>query len=184
MTQTAELAYQADAADVIVAVDPNWDEFAQANASPQVVAAQVLGHPLWEFIVGTTSRALYAQMLSTVRGGKDVRFALRCDGPAYRRRLEMTITALADGNVEFRTRELSVEPRAYQALFDPQRPHDNRMLRACSWCNRVEVGGRWVEVEDAVQELDLFERAQLPTLTHGICQDCYERLTEPTPTLH
>lgn len=184
MQPTSELAYQIDAADVIVEVSPAWDEFARAAAAPLASAAQVLGRPLWEFIADTTSRQLYAQLLRAVRDGGVARFALRCDGPGCRRKLEMTITAVTADRVEFRTRELSVEPRPDQPLFDPASPHDGRMLRACSWCNRLDAGGRWLEVEDAVRELGYFTQPRLPTLTHGICPDCYARLSEPPPTLH
>jgi hypothetical protein len=37
----------------------------------------------------------------------------------------------------------------------------------------VKAGG-WVEVEEAVRELWLFERTQLPQITHGVCPDCQE----------
>jgi hypothetical protein len=44
----------------------------------------------------------------------------------------------------------------------------------CGWCKRVSVRNTWVEVEDAVLELRLFEREVLPDLTHGICPGCLE----------
>ena len=42
----------------------------------------------------------------------------------------------------------------------------------CGWCDRFEVDGEWVEVEEAAQRLELFDRAELPTISHGICPDC------------
>ena len=53
--------------------------------------------------------------------------------------------------------------------------------RLCFWyggrsfCKRVEAHDRWCEVEDAVTSLRLFDSFSLPTLTHGLCFDCYER---------
>jgi hypothetical protein len=40
------------------------------------------------------------------------------------------------------------------------------------WCDRFEVDGEWVEVEEAARRLELFNRSELPTLSHGICPDC------------
>ena len=48
----------------------------------------------------------------------------------------------------------------------------------CGWCSRVWAGGAWVEVEAAAGRLGLFERPLLPSMSHGICEDCYARVTE------
>ncbi len=46
----------------------------------------------------------------------------------------------------------------------------------CGWCDRFEVDGEWVEVEEAARRLELFNRPELPALSHGICPDCNELL--------
>jgi hypothetical protein len=46
----------------------------------------------------------------------------------------------------------------------------------CGWCDRFEVEGEWVEVEEAARRLELFDRPELPALNHGICPDCSEML--------
>jgi hypothetical protein len=35
---------------------------------------------------------------------------------------------------------------------------------------------RWVEVETAIAELDLFGQVPLPRISHGICPSCSENL--------
>ena len=33
----------------------------------------------------------------------------------------------------------------------------------------------WAEVESAIIKLKLFEKEQMPKLTHGLCQSCYDK---------
>ena len=49
-------------------------------------------------------------------------------------------------------------------------------LRACGWCNRVDVDGAWTEVEDATARLGLFERPEVPAVAHGVCGECERRM--------
>jgi hypothetical protein len=50
------------------------------------------------------------------------------------------------------------------------------MLTMCGWCDRFLVDGEWVEVEEAVARLGLFELPKLPSIDHGVCPDCTEML--------
>lgn len=63
-----------------------------------------------------------------------------------------------------------------QELFDSDVPRSEEMLRVCSWCNRVEQDGQWVE--DAVRESRIFERSRPPMMTHGICEICVQRMID------
>ncbi|MGF1677686.1 MAG: hypothetical protein ACFCUX_00665, partial [Candidatus Methylacidiphilales bacterium] len=105
---------------------------------------------------------------------------LRCDGPACRRLLEMIIRAAADGSVEFETKSLHVEDRAPVALLSRGAARSTELIRVCAWCNRIDSGsgsGEWVEIEDAVERLGLFELQEVPQLTHGICEACFDSMT-------
>jgi hypothetical protein len=88
----------------------------------------------------------------------------------------MEVSGGPGGGVEFRTQVLSEEGREPQPLLERGRPHSEEFVRVCSWCKKVDVGGRWAEVEEAVARLGLFDRPLLPQLTHGICEDCYARM--------
>ncbi len=47
------------------------------------------------------------------------------------------------------------------------------LLVMCSWCKAVKVGDdTWVEVEDAVDRLKLFDFRYLPQISHGVCPSC------------
>jgi hypothetical protein len=62
-------------------------------------------------------------------------------------------------------------------LFNTATPRsDEPLLRVCSWCKKVDTRWGWCEAEEAVVRLGLFEAQALPDITHGICQDCYERV--------
>jgi hypothetical protein len=61
-----------------------------------------------------------------------------------------------------------------------------RFVTVCAWCERVRVGGCWLEMDRAIAQLRTFEWPEPPGLTHGICDDCFEQLAkaraaEPAP---
>jgi hypothetical protein len=45
-------------------------------------------------------------------------------------------------------------------------------LRVCSWCRRIDYAGRWMPLEEFMQQ-----GFDTPT-THGICQECLRQQTE------
>jgi hypothetical protein len=92
--------------------------------------------------------------------------------------MELEVFPLVDGTVEFQSRSLAEESRQPQAILDPEQPRSEEFVRVCSWCKKVDVGGQWVEVEEAVSHLGLFDQALLPQLTHGICLDCHTQMIE------
>lgn len=171
-----EICYRLNDRDEIVSVNEAWDAFASANSAGHMTASHVVGRPLWGFITDHTTRLLYRDILARVRGGHPVRFVFRCDSPDCRRLLEMEASGGPDGLIKFRSRTLSVEERQPQALLEPDRPHSEALLRVCGWCKKVDVGGRWAEVEEGVSLLGLFEHSILPKVTHAICEACYERM--------
>lgn len=46
----------------------------------------------------------------------------------------------------------------------------------CSWCKLVEVESGWLEVEEAIDKLGLFDEPVLPRISHGCCSPCFERM--------
>jgi hypothetical protein len=171
-----EIRYRLNDQDEIVFVNEAWDAFASANSGEHLTATHVLGRRLWEFIADVTTRLLYRDILARVRGDRPVRFVFRCDSPDCRRLLETEISRGQDGLAEFRVWALSEDKRQPQPLLDPDRPRSEEILQVCGWCKKVDVCGRWVEVEEAVSLLGLFERPLLPNVTHGICEVCNSQL--------
>ncbi|MCH8537333.1 MAG: hypothetical protein LAT66_06115 [Alkalimonas sp.] len=181
MNDESIVRYGIDAEDNISFVDEGWSRFAQENDGAELMPPEILGQSLWDSITDPETCHIYQKIVSRVRQGKLARFTLRCDGPASRRLLEMKIRAASDGSVEFELRTIRVEDREPVALLSRKMPRSTELLRVCAWCNRMDVGygtNDWVEVEDATERLQLFELKRLPQLTHGICKDCLESMTD------
>ncbi|MBM3821916.1 MAG: hypothetical protein FJ404_03330 [Verrucomicrobia bacterium] len=171
-----DIVYRVNAADKICFTNKQYDEFAAANEGNAALTAAVLHRPIWDFISDPTTRHLYEKVIERVRDDRSIRFSFRCDSPACRRKLELTVVSVEDGGVEFRTRTISEETRATQALLQHRAGPSESLLRMCAWCNAIEVDGVWVEVEEAARRLRLFEHSYLPTLTHGMCEPCFMRI--------
>jgi hypothetical protein len=178
MPRSGEIVYRLDDRDEFCFVNGEYDSFARDNCGEAVASHAILRRPLWDFVTDPTTQQLYRDMLRRVRAGRPVRFRFRCDSPARRRLLEMDVRAGDGGGVEFRVRTVSEEDRPYQPLFDPHAGRSDERLRVCGWCKKVHVGDAWAEVEDAVARLHLFERAAMPEVTHGICEECFRAMTD------
>jgi hypothetical protein len=167
--------YRINPDDEILEVNEGWQHFALANDAAHLADEKVIGRLLWGFISDDATRHLYQQIVKRVRQGVHTTFTLRCDGPSCRRHLEMTIRADETGNVEFETTVLKSEDREAIPLLDPRVARSGEMLRVCAWCNRIDTGsGEWMEVEEAIRHLGLFELDAMPQLTHGVCDECFD----------
>lgn len=174
------IIYRVDAADRIVAVNDAWDVFAADNDGAAILAVDVLGRHLFDFIADSSTRQLYRQMLTRVRSGADLRYGYRCDSPSCRRSMQMQIRAAdALGGIEFQSSTLEAvtrEPVHVSQADGADAAERNELQRVCGWCNRLDVNGTWMEIEEALPRLQLLERPSAPTLTHGMCEDCVARM--------
>lgn len=167
--------YTIDRHDRIRSVGGGWDVFAVANDAPELVGSAVVDTSFWDHIVGDTTVQIYRQILSVARAGKSMRFDLRCDSPDRRRFLNMTITPVSESGVCFEITTIRVEERSAQDVFRKAGQCSECVVVACSWCKKIKTGeGLWYEVEDAVPILGLFELVEVPQLSHGMCEKCYE----------
>ncbi|MCG3180727.1 MAG: hypothetical protein BIFFINMI_03090 [Phycisphaerae bacterium] len=170
--------WRIDARDRIVATDDAFKRFAVENGTPDL-AADLVGQSLWEHLAGIEVRHLYELLLESLRaGGRAVTYDYRCDSPTLRRYLQLTAQARPNGDVDFRSTTLEIEPRDVQPLLDAHRSAAPGLIRMCSWCKRLATPSRWIEVERAVAELGLFEADPLPGITHAVCPDCERRFMD------
>jgi hypothetical protein len=166
--------YWLDGLDVMVRVNEGWTEFALENHAPQLLPERVLGHSLWEFLDDET-RSVYQLLFRRVRtAGKATALRMRCDAPELRRHMELVIAPEADEGLAIACETLATYPITYS----PDTPvRVGEFVRVCSWCNRVAVSDdEWVDVELAMPRLGLLEQYPVPNLTHGVCEECGERL--------
>ena len=175
-TLTDPVMFSIDRHDEIVEVNDAWTTFALANDAPELVHERVLQRSLWDFIADATTRQLYGDLLLRVRRGTPARFSFRCDSPTARRHLEMRLTPGPDDAVQFESVVLASEVRVQQPLWDRHVRRGEDLVRVCAWCKRVDLAGEWVEVEEAIGRLRIFERHDIPSLSHGICPDCFEAM--------
>ncbi len=169
-----DLRYEIDANNLIRRIDGPWDDFAASNDAEELYRGSVLGHRLFDFIQSEEVAELYSRLFDAIRRtGRSAAFQFRCDGPGVRRQLCMYLTRLKDGVIEIRTKTLTSDQREPLALMDRTAPRTDEMLRMCSYCNRIHLADRgWEEIENAINTLGLFERTALPSITHGICDEC------------
>lgn len=175
---TAALSYAIDGEDHLVKVDAGYYSFAAENGWDG--AGDSLGRSLWDFVAGDELRNLQRMLLRRLRDEvRQVELAFRCDGPHVRREMDIRIAAHRSGRtVLFSARTRSEQPREeFQPMLDPGAPRDGKdTLTMCGWCDRFEVEGEWVEIERAAARLELFNRPELPEISHGVCPRCTETL--------
>lgn len=177
-TTTGGCTYELDADLRIQSVDTAWSEFAVANGAPELVPPPgPVGQSVFDCIQDATTAHLYQRLFDGVlQAGRPVVLPFRCDSPVLRRFLEMEIRPRELSGLEVRTRVLRLEARAPVSLLDPAVRRSGAFLRMCGWCKAVEVAGSWLDVAEAVVALRLFDQDTLPSITHGICPACYERV--------
>jgi hypothetical protein len=169
--------YHIDEEDIIVSVSPNWESFARANAwASELTPNKVVGHPLWDFIQDPETRHLYRELFNRVRDGSSCRsIPFRCDSPRERRYLSLGISLQRNDHIEITSTILKIEPRDPVGLLEKDRQRSTDLLRICSMCKKIAATrNNWVEIEEGLTQLKLFEARMLPQLTHGICPDCYQ----------
>lgn len=165
--------HRIDGQDRIRFANEHWYAFARENGADGLHAGTVEGRSLWEFIDHAETRMIFEMLVQRVRGGGRITLSFRCDSPRQRRFMGLELAALPEQGVEFRSRILRVEDREWMGLFDAGTKRSGELLRVCSWCKKVDVRTHgWLEVEQAVRALRLFEAPLLPAITHGICESC------------
>jgi hypothetical protein len=174
---TQTLSYAIDEHDHLIRVDQGYYSFAEENGWEEATTS--LGRSLWDYVAGHEMVKLQRLLVRRIRDDVgDVELPFRCDGPEVRREMNIRIVARPGGRVVlFSARMRSEEARDLpQLLLDPETPRGDEVLEMCGWCDRFEVDGEWVEVEEAARRLELFNRSELPALSHGICPTCNEML--------
>ena len=169
--------YCIDDKDVIFSVSQNWESFARANAwSSELSPENVVGHLLWDFIQDKETRHLYKEVFRKVRSGKPIGpIPFRCDSPQERRFLKLLLLPLPNGQIEVRSKIVRTEHRDPVRFLDKDITRSNGFIRICSMCKKISTNhNKWVEIEEGLGQLRPFEAGEMPRLTHGLCNYCYE----------
>jgi hypothetical protein len=165
--------YELDDRLILRRFGPGWDETAIENGAPELVSPHLVGRPLLMFLSDATTVHLYELLFKRVADmRRPITVPMRCDGAARRRFLQLTIAPLAAGGFTVTTLLVRSEARLPILLFEPHVRRRPQSLAVCSWCQRAEAQGRWVEVEEAVSVLRLFEVDSVPQVTAAVCESC------------
>jgi len=176
-SKSPAIRYWIDAQDRVIRVNDEWAKFAAENdGGPVGPASGILGQSLWSFIADTSLCNLYRELVLLARKGHPVGFSFRCDAPCFRRVFQMRLNGEKEGVVEFASTLESEEARKAVSLLDCRQPRNERYIRMCSWCQRVEVHGQWLPIDTAVVALGLMTAPTIPAITHGICEECYGKM--------
>ena len=170
------ITYHIDKHNRIVHLSDEWDLFAITNKANHLTRNIVLNRNLNDFITDAKCQHLYEMLIDRSRKNNEIiKFPFRCDSPKYRRFMSMDIIPLEDESISFKSCIESEEPREAVLLLDPDTVRSNEFIIICSWCKKIKLyEDCWVEVEEAINKLDLFGEHLLPGLSHGICPNCYE----------
>lgn len=85
--------------------------------------------------------------------------------------MRLDVRNLGAGLLELESHTLRTENRPRIAILDPTVPRQSEFVVVCSWCKKFKGDG-WQEVEDYLAANRIFEADQLPSLSHGICENC------------
>jgi hypothetical protein len=165
------IVYRIDAADRIVEVNDAWTRFADNNAAPELAADAVFGRTLWDFIADPTTRGWYQALVARARQGNPQTVLHRCDVPTAGRVMRMTI-ALDRTHVTFESVVAEESELSVFALWDRRVSRSGEPIRACSWCKRIAIADRWVEIDAAIDVLGLLVQEPVRPVIHVTCPAC------------
>ena len=170
------VTYHIDKENRLTLVNDKWDVFATDNNAADLTRSSVINKSLFAYISDESTRHLYKMLTARIRKEhKTLSFEFRCDAPDRRRFMKMMIFPLKNSEIGFRSCILKEEPREYVTLLDAGGARSDDLLKICSWCKKIELDHSiWVEVEEAVESLELFNIVKLPYLTHGMCPSCHD----------
>ena len=168
--------YRIAAEDRIVSVNEAWLDFAAMNGAPHLTLATVLGRPVWQFVTGSTTLALYRQLFAELRDSRDeVVLPFRCDSPDTERQMELVCRPMAHSAIELEGRLVAQKLRT---TAPPRSARPPGTLRACPSCKRFRGRAEWLEARILIVRESLFTRNTSPALEEQLCEDC-ARLAAP-----
>ena len=167
--------YSINKDDIITNYSKNFPSFARNNDwQLDMEPEAVLGHSIFDFISGSETKHLYQVLFEHCRNGKHIGpIPFRCDSPTERRFLELNLRLLPNSHIDIITELLKTESRPPVRILQANTTRTEQLIRICSMCKKVFVDDEWVEIEEALIRMKLFEQERLPRLTHGLCNSCY-----------
>ncbi len=167
------VTYWLDTEDRIVKVNPTWDQFAIANeGGKQLLSSEIKGRRVFDFIMGDQTRMYLEALLQHARFlNRSVSRSYRCDSPALKRFMSMSITPADDNLVQLDHTLLKCEPLEQPIIYRHEPDPQAKALPRCSVCTRLLIKGTWLSPEDA-EILGLLSPGKPLPVTYRICPSC------------
>lgn len=138
--------------------------------------ASVSKQSIFDFISNRAARELYALLYRQLRStGGSLVLPIYHETKKVRRHMELTLTVLPSQAILHSCVTIRTERRPSTSVSALQAP-DQELMVACSWCNRIKQDERWFSIDQLASQERLFQRPNLPELSHGICPACYQTL--------
>lgn len=161
------IEYVLDNRDLIVAVGEAWDHFADENGGTNVSSKDVIGRPLWDFVVGNTTRMWLETLFGSARlCGRIIERPYRCDSPNLKRFMQMRIGFERGGILRIEHKILATEKRSTPVHFQHPAKAQRNTSQRCSICGRVKAG-TWREPIEAAAEA-----SAVILVVYTVCEDC------------
>lgn len=183
--------YHTDQDNIITSVNRAFVVFARDNWRSDFDPAHLLGKPLFSQISDITCRHIYLILLERIKKNRRAfTVAFRCDSPAMRRYMEMTITPDRGGVIEWSSKILKEQLRDPLAVLDATQERSKNFLFMCSWCKKCKISewitlksptlsiDEWIEPEDMMTILSGSGSPRFPEISHTVCPDCHQVLLE------
>ncbi len=170
------IEYKIDENNNIIYVNEEWDCFALENNGEEIVSDKIIGRNLFDFVENITVKHIYLHLLDKVRKGNKILIDYRCDSPTYKRFLQLTIKPEDNSIIRFISREKEILPQNYLRILDSKSIRSKKFIPMCLWCKKIKVEDEWEELEQAINKYDLLNQLEVPSLTHTICEECYQQL--------
>ena len=165
-----------DAEGKIVIVNNHWLAFAAENGA-SITRDNVIGRDIWSSMDNPVVVNVYRHAVQRVISDhKKYQIPYRCDSPNEARWFLLDMRRVDDSKVEFRNRMIRAEPRQSIRLLESGVPRSGSLIVMCSWCKKIRQDGRWLELDQAITVLRLFETRLLPAISHGACEECVDRI--------
>lgn len=166
--------YSIDREDKVAAVSESWLEFARANRARELTCDHVLGRSLWSFIAGRETRTLYETLFRKLRRtAETIELPFRCDSPDRFRFMRLALALGPSDSIHCQGVLIREQQRPFYSILDRAFPRNEDSLSMCSLCKKVfAFETKWLELEDAIREMDLFHSRSLPEIRYGLCDGC------------
>lgn len=173
---------------------PNWQQFLDENPPTDLAVRDrpeqsLLTLPVTRFIAGDTVRTTFSDLFYSVLSGARsvVQFDYRCDAPALRRDMRLSVRPITtDGDTRYLLYQsvvLSVQQRPAIPLFGVPvaDQEEDDILTLCAICARVAWPiGAPTGAREWIEPADYYRRGggDVALISHGFCEDCFTQLQE------